>query len=286
MRPSPPGLNVGPLQCARWASPLPISLRYLPCVSDGGIRHSRISKMRGAARHTALVDFGHTQRHDQLVSTEITIASRDPSSRRRTYQVLYAAGEQCQEAALPHDDNDGDDDEKNDNLSGTEGKLTSAAASSAALPRTDSERPPTTAPLQTAAAGTLQDNQEEDSAPERKGDEEESGIDWDKAWASTRKSMEQIAEQEKQVKKAAPPFSGRKQIIANRRDDGSYDFTEVAADGSRRTKSANGTDRRGGGGTGGFGFAGEGGDSVRDKIREKEQDAVDMATTDKVCPAG
>lgn len=84
-------------------------------------------------------------------------------------------------------------------------------------------------------------------------------------------------------KKDAAPFSGRKQVIASKNEDGSYDYVELAADGTRRRNGA----------SEGFGFADNGGaqsgDSnsidARGQIRDQEQQTVDMATTNKVCAA-
>lgn len=112
------------------------------------------------------------------------------------------------------------------------------------------------------------------AAPEEAGGEEEQ-IDWDKAWASTRQRMEQEKEKEKE-KKAAPAFSGRKQVVAKKNTEGGYDFEEIAADGSSRM--------RGEAGSGGFGFA-DSSSQMEDgpgRVRRQEQEAVNLATTNQV----
>ncbi|CAM9452067.1 unnamed protein product [Ectocarpus sp. 4 AP-2014] len=96
---------------------------------------------------------------------------------------------------------------------------------------------------------------------------EEEQVDWDKAWASTRQKMER-------EKRGAPAFSGRKQVVATKNEDGGYDFEEISADGSSRM--------RGDKGRGGFGFADS--NQVEDgpgSIRRKEQEAVNFATTNQ-----
>lgn len=99
--------------------------------------------------------------------------------------------------------------------------------------------------------------------------QQETEGDWDAAWASTRQKMEQ-------QRKDAPPFSGRKQVVATKIGDGEYDIVEISADGSRQ--------RRGdGAGSGGFGFADNGGErSARGQMMDREQQTVDLATTNKV----
>ena len=94
-------------------------------------------------------------------------------------------------------------------------------------------------------------------------------MDWDSAWAKTRQKMEKD-------RKAAPAFSGRKQVVATKNSNGDYDFVEISADGSRR--------QRGEGGSGGFGFAdgSQAGTDGRGRIQDKEQEAVNLATTNKV----
>lgn len=97
--------------------------------------------------------------------------------------------------------------------------------------------------------------------------EEQQG-DWDKAWASTRQRMEK-------EKKAAPAFSGRKQVVASKNADGGYDFQEISADGSSRMQGDKGS--------GGFGFADS--SQVEDgpgRVRRQEQEAVNLATTNQV----
>lgn len=97
---------------------------------------------------------------------------------------------------------------------------------------------------------------------------DEEQIDWDKAWASTRQRMEK-------EKKAAPAFSGRKQVVASKNAEGGYDFEEISADGSKRMQGEKGS--------GGFGFADSG--QVEDgpgRVRRQEQEAVNLATTNQV----
>lgn len=95
-------------------------------------------------------------------------------------------------------------------------------------------------------------------------------VDWDKAWASTKQRMAK-------EKRGAPAFSGRKQVVASKNDEGGYDFEEISADGSSRMQ--------GGKGSGGFGFADsnqvEGADGPG-RVRRQEQEAVNLATTNQV----
>lgn len=97
----------------------------------------------------------------------------------------------------------------------------------------------------------------------------EDQVDWDKAWASTRQRIEK-------ERRAAPAFSGRKQIVATKNDEGGYDYEEISADGSRRMSGSKGS--------GAFGFA----DSSQveedgpGRIRRQEQEAVNLATTNQV----
>ncbi|CAN0472491.1 unnamed protein product, partial [Hapterophycus canaliculatus] len=58
-------------------------------------------------------------------------------------------------------------------------------------------------------------------------------VDWDKAWASTKQRMAK-------EKRAAPAFSGRKQVVASKNDEGGYDFEEISADGSSRMRGDRG----------------------------------------------
>lgn len=107
-----------------------------------------------------------------------------------------------------------------------------------------------------------------DKEPTELQQETEEG-DWDAAWASTRQQMEQ-------KRRDAPAFSGRKEVIATKVGDDEYDIVEISADGSRQ--------RRGDGtGSGGFGFADNGGESgARGRMMDQEQQTVNRATTDKV----
>lgn len=97
----------------------------------------------------------------------------------------------------------------------------------------------------------------------------EEQVDWDKAWASTRQKMEQ-------EKRAAPAFSGRTQIVATKNDEGGYDYEEIAADGSRTMSGSKGS--------GAFGFADSSQveEDGQGSIRRKEQEAVNLATTNQV----
>lgn len=126
----------------------------------------------------------------------------------------------------------------------------------------------------TAAATPRADEQVGvDGGGEGDGSEGQDAIDWDKAWASTRQNMEKKKETER---KEAAPFSGRKQIVATKNDQGGYDFEEISANGSSRMKGDKGS--------GGFGFAdgGQGNTSGGGGIRDQEQEAVNLATTNKV----
>lgn len=93
-------------------------------------------------------------------------------------------------------------------------------------------------------------------------------IDWDAAWADTRRKIEED-------RRGAPAFSGRKQVVATKNADGEYDYVEISADGSRR--------RRGNGG-GGFEFSPDspGDADARRRFRGREGEIVDLATTNKV----
>lgn len=93
-------------------------------------------------------------------------------------------------------------------------------------------------------------------------------IDWDAAWADTRRKIEED-------RRSAPAFSGRKQVIATKNADGEYDYVEISADGSRR--------RRGDGG-GGFEFSPDspGDADANRRFRDREGEIVDLATTNKV----
>lgn len=118
-----------------------------------------------------------------------------------------------------------------------------------------------------AAAGTADPSVAEGAAAAPAGEEEQ--IDWDKAWASTRQRMEQ-------EKKAAPAFTGRKQVVASKNAEGGYDFEEISADGSSRMRGAKGS--------GGFGFAdsSQGREDGPGRVRRQEQEAVNLATTNQV----
>ena len=153
-------------------------------------------------------------------------------------------------------------------------------------PTRGEQTPATAATAAAAAAGTVDSNadgDEEQATPSQvsnsDGPAEEGGepeVDWDKAWASTRQKMEKDAQQMEKDRKAAPAFSGRKQVVATRNSDGDYEFEEISNDGSRR--------RRGKGGSGGFGFAdgNQAGTDGRGRIQDQEQEAVNLATTNKV----
>eukprot|EP00903_Cladosiphon_okamuranus_P007280 g7056.t1 len=130
-------------------------------------------------------------------------------------------------------------------------------------PRADEQV--TDSPADAAASGTADPSEADGAAAITEAGEEQ--IDWDKAWASTRQRMEK-------EKKAAPAFSGRKQVVASTNAEGGYDFEEISADGSRRM--------RGDTGSGGFGFADS--SQVEDgpgRVRRQEQDAVNLATTNQ-----
>lgn len=117
-----------------------------------------------------------------------------------------------------------------------------------------------------AASSTTDPSGADDGAAAAAAGEEQ--IDWDKAWASTRQRMEK-------ENKAAPAFSGRKQVVASKNAEGGYDFEEISSDGSSRM--------RGDKGSGGFGFAD--GSQVEDgpgRVRRQEQEAVNLATTNQV----
>lgn len=106
---------------------------------------------------------------------------------------------------------------------------------------------------------------------------EEQEVDWDKAWASTRQRMEEEKRAEEKKQRARPAFSGRKQIVATKNDEGGYDYEEISADGSRRMRSSTGN--------GAFGFADSSSQMGEDgpgSIRRKEQEAVNLATTNQV----
>lgn len=143
------------------------------------------------------------------------------------------------------------------NAASGEDEATASAESSAPKPRPDED-----------VAG---DNSSSSSLSEKESTtrQQETEGDWDAAWASTRQNMEQ-------QRKDAPPFSGRKQVVATKIGDGEYDIVEISADGSRQ--------RRGdGAGSGGFGFADNGGErSARGQMMDREQQTVDLATTNKV----
>lgn len=202
--------------------------------------------------------------------------------RRKAYQVLFAAlpgNKDNNIGSGSENDDDDDDDGTPDQKQGeTDDSSSESPSASAADEATSNLSPSDTAVMYPSAEAGAPSVSQENGVITQDGEEQGSGIDWDKAWVSARKNMEQKAKEEQQASSAAPAFSGRKQIITTKLEDGSYDYTEVSADGSRRTTDASGRDKI----SRGFGFAGEGRRDMTNSIRDKEQDAVNMATTDRV----
>lgn len=154
------------------------------------------------------------------------------------------------------------------------GQITPPSSDATDAPEPPTRNEQTLAEARAAAADSNADGEQAAPPQVPGGDGQADGggepeVDWDKAWASTRQKMDKD-------RKAAPAFSGRKQVVATKNSDGDYDFVEISADGSRR--------QRGGAGSGGFGFAdgNQAGTDGRGRIQDKEQEAVNLATTNKV----
>lgn len=105
--------------------------------------------------------------------------------------------------------------------------------------------------------------------PDREEETEE--VDWDAAWAKTRRKMEK-------EQSSAAAFSLRKQIVASKNDDGSYDYVEISSDGVRRRRDQQGELQ-----SEGFGFADTPvGGGRMGELQDPEYDAVNLATSNKV----
>ncbi|CAM9176004.1 unnamed protein product [Ectocarpus fasciculatus] len=179
----------------------------------------------------------------------------------RPYASLFDSGNE--KDARDDSPNPGDADSKGE-APESKGDPSSSEGGAKPEPRADEQM---TGGLADADAAGEGPPQAEGAAAAAGGSAEEEQVDWDKAWASTRQRMER-------EKRAAPAFSGRKQVVATKNEDGGYDFEEISADGSSRM--------RGDKGRGGFGFAD--GNQVEDgpgSIRKKEQEAVNLATTNQ-----
>lgn len=191
--------------------------------------------------------------------------SRTRSSRRRPYRPYASLFDSGNESNARDDSpNPGDADSEGE---APESKSVPSSSDGGAkpVPRADEQ---VTGSLADAGATGERPTQAEGAAAAAGEGAEEEQVDWDKAWANTRQRMER-------EKRAAPAFSGRKQVVATKNEDGGYDFEEISADGSSRM--------RGDKGRGGFGFADS--NQVEDgpgSIRRKEQEAVNLATTNQV----
>ncbi|CAM9650770.1 unnamed protein product [Ectocarpus sp. 12 AP-2014] len=190
--------------------------------------------------------------------------SRTSSSRRRPhrpYASLFDSGDENN--AGDDSPNPGDADSRGE---APESKSATSSSEGGAKPVPRADEQMTGSLADAGATGEDPPQTEGEAAAAGEGAEEEQ-VDWDKAWASTRQRMER-------EKRAAPAFSGRKQVVATKNEDGGYDFEEISADGSSRM--------RGDKGRGGFGFADS--NQVEDgpgSIRRKEQEAVNLATTNQ-----
>lgn len=185
----------------------------------------------------------------------------------RSYSSLFASsddangGDEEKAGGLPEGGSPSSDDD--DGAAAAAGVGDGAAVNPG--PRADEQ---ITDSLAAAAAAGTGDPSAAAEGAAAAGEEGEEQVDWDKAWASTRQRMEK-------EKKAAPAFSGRKQVVASKNAEGGYDFEEISADGSSRMKGEKGS--------GGFGFADS--SQVEDgpgRVRRQEQEAVNLATTNQV----
>lgn len=186
----------------------------------------------------------------------------------RSYSALFASFDGSASSGGDEERADGLPEGTPSSSSSSDGVGDGAAANPE--PRADEKITDSLADAAAAAAGTVDSSapMEDEAAAAASEEEEEEQIDWDKAWASTRQRMEK-------EQKAAPIFSGRKQVVASKNEEGGYDFEEISADGSSRMKGDKGS--------GGFGFA----DSSQaedgpGRVRRQEQQAVNLATTNQV----
>lgn len=266
-------LQAGPVHCA-WVLPPCIfrqrgltSLRLLPPAIGSGRRESSASVLTNLPkpRH-----YHVNSDRRQYRSLNVLFKSQDPNEDALSRDDLDGKGGEPDEfyeasSAVPVD-GDGDPP-ANQN-----------ADTSPSTP--DTSAPSNQSTDDVVASSTTRTPPEGNDVKADSSGEQESEIDWDKAWEDTRQAMEQKAQQAEQSRKEAAPFSGRKQVIVTKTDDGSYVFTEISADGSSQTTGADGKVKRGS--SGGFGFAGEGQGDVRERIRDREQETVGTATTNKV----
>lgn len=228
-------------------------------------------------------------------ATALTATSTTATTRRyrrhrdrRPYSLLFASKDSRESSDLEDDESpqpppplgsaqDANAETETDadlNTNPREGRITPPPSdlTDAPDPLARGEQTPATTPA--AAADPTPDREQaappqipDGDGPAGGGGEPE--VDWDTAWAKTRQKMEKD-------RKAAPAFSGRKQVVATKNSNGDYDFVEISADGSRR--------QRGKGDSGGFGFAdgNQAGTDGRGRIQDKELEAVNLATTNKV----
>lgn len=188
-----------------------------------------------------------------------TSTSHGRRRHRRPYFLLLASNDARGEYDPPPDNSESD----NANTPG--GDEPRADADAAAVGGGDGSAGDVPAPRPDEQITANADGGGDASLSSSAVEDAEGEVDWDKAWASTRRRMEE-------ERKDAPAFSGRKQVVATKNGEGAYDFVEISSDGSRK------------GGGGGFGFAdgGQGGTDARGRIRDREQETVDIATTNKV----
>lgn len=237
-------------------------------ISHAGVGFQAGMRFQATAFSPALRSLTPLPRGGSAPSTEETTAStsvrrsrrRQPSC--RSYSSLFASFDGDDEKAngAPEGNPSSSDD---DDAAATDGTGDGAPVT----PEPGADEQIIDGLADAAAAGTADTSAAAEGAEAAaEGDEQ---IDWDKAWASTRQRMEK-------EKKAAPAFSGRKQVVASKNEEGGYDFEEISADGSRRMKGEKGS--------GGFGFA-DSSSQLEDgpgRVRRQEQEAVNLATTNQV----
>lgn len=255
---SPPGYNhllvTPPWQGAQWISPLRSQSLDSSCVT-------------GVASDPGVVLLGHCT---------VVPSSRSPHHRFRSLLISFLS------ASSSESDANGSDEDSRDDTCENEKNMAEKSGDLGDLPEELTPQEPISAKVQgldngyvgseaSMSASTRRDEGVPDAETLAEGGETD-GIDWDAAWASTKRKMEK-------QKRNTSAFSGRKEIIASKNDDGSYDYIEISADGSRRRREAGGPPR-----SEGFGFVDTSQDnSMKNQVRDQEFDAVNMATTNKVC---